>query len=223
MREGIPMTTSYHLRPLCTILLSAVTLGVGAVTQVTAGTNPDFRIVLHAKPSSFETCNGYLPLDCIGNPPTVNVPATPIAVFVLLFNYTAASGIQTAFTFGGWNPTFFLWDCGLIGCDFAPCDPPPFPPVVVVAGDFIGGCLNGPALRVLGRMFFVPGSGCISQVIPAQPNGIHLRDCTGGVDLITDPSSPRLGKICLNTGGVNACDGVVPVEATTWGQIKSTY
>src|SRR6188474_518504 len=80
VREGFLMTTSYHLRPLCTILILAVTLGVGAV-DVSAGTNPNFRIVLHAKQSSFEPCNGYLPLDCIANPPTVNVPATPIAVF----------------------------------------------------------------------------------------------------------------------------------------------
>lgn len=223
-KGGLSMTTSRHPRRLCTIFIVALALAVCAAGRVTAGTNPDFRIVLHAKPSSFETCNGYLPLDCIANPPTVNVPATPIAVFVLLFNHTAASGIQTAFTFGGWNPTFFLWDCGLIGCDFAPYDPPPFPPIVVVAGDFTGGCVTGPALKVLGRMFFVPTSGgCISQVIPDLPNGIHLRDCTGGVDLITDASSPRLGKICVGTGGVNACDGAVPVESTTWGQIKSTY
>jgi len=24
-------------------------------------------------------------------------------------------------------------------------------------------------------------------------------------------------------GGVNSCDGAVPVESTTWGRIKSTY
>lgn len=58
------MTTSYHLRQLCTILTLSATLGTLAATQVTAGANPDFRIVLHAKPSSFEPCNGYLPVDC---------------------------------------------------------------------------------------------------------------------------------------------------------------
>ena len=102
------MTTSRHLRWLCTILMVAIALGVCAAGRVNAGTNPDFRIVLHAKPSSFEPCNGYLPVDCISNPPTVNLPSTaPIAVFVLLFNYTAASGIQTAFQWPGWSPTFF--------------------------------------------------------------------------------------------------------------------
>lgn len=219
------MTTSRHLRWLCTILMVAIALGVCAAGRVNAGTNPDFRIVLHAKPSSFEPCNGYLPVDCISNPPTVNLPSTaPIAVFVLLFNYTAASGIQTAFQWPGWSPTFFLWDC-LLACDFAPCSTTMGPNAGLLEGDFIAGCVTAPALLMIGRMHFVPAgsAGCISQFIPDEPNGIHLRDCTGGVDLITDASSPRLGKICIGTGGVNACDGAVPVESITWGQIKATY
>jgi hypothetical protein len=220
------MTTSYHLRPLCTILILAVTLGVGAV-DVSAGTNPNFRIVLHAKQSSFEPCNGYLPVNCVDVPPTVNLPsAAPTAVFVLLFNYTAASGIQTGFEWPGWSLTFSLWDCGILNCDFAPCNypNPPGPMEGILEGDFIG-CVTGPALKVIGRMHFVPAGspGCISQFIPDLPNGIHLRDCTGGVDLITDASSPRLGKICVGLGGVNACESVVPVESSTWGNIKATY
>ena len=220
------MIASRHLRQLCTVLLLATALGVLAVDRAMAGVNPDFRIVLHAKLSSFEPCNGYLPVDCSSNSPAVNLPfAGPIAVFVFLFNYQAASGIQTGFEFPGWVRTFFLWDCGVLSCDFAPCDTQVGGVAYVVEGDFLNGCITAPAFAVLGRMHFVPAGqpGCISQFIPDTPNGIHLRDCTGGVDLITDASSPRLGKICVGSGGVNACDMTVAVESSTWGRIKATY
>ena len=179
-----------------------------------AGLNPDFRIVLHAKQSSFEPCNGYLPVDCTSVQPTVNVQSAPITVFVLLANYQQASGIETAFSWSGWVQTFSIWDCSGIICDPGPCNF--FPPGAsggTVAGTFPD-CVNGPALKVIGTMSFVPAgnSQCIRMVQPSSPLGIHLIDCNDEIDQITDENSPRLGRICVGAGGVNACSSVTGVD-----------
>lgn len=195
-------------------------LYLGSPTEAAAGANPDFRIVLHAKSSSFEPCSGYLPVDCLNTMPTVNVPAAPLAVFVLLYNVNQGSGLQTGLQWPGWSMTFALWDCLPI-CDFPPC--PGLDHQGVINLDFP--CVTTPGLHAFGRFFLVPAGnpGCVSQFIPGGVNGIHLRDCKGGVDIIDDPNSHRLGKICVGGGGVTGCDAVVPVESTTWGKIKATY
>ena len=79
----------------------------------------------------------------------------------------------------------------------------------------------------MGRMFFSNVTqGCIEQVQSAYSGGIAVVDCAGGIDQI-DPSDPvqkqRLGRICVGSGGHDACDRVVPVESSTWGQIRATY
>src|SRR5688572_13501738 len=72
-------------------------------TSAFAGRNPNITLPLHAKASSFEPCNGYLPVDCTGEKgsptrPTVNIPAAaPTAVFLLANNHTDLAGVQTAF------------------------------------------------------------------------------------------------------------------------------
>ena len=82
-------------------------------TTAFGGANPQVTLPLHAKASSFEACNGYLPVDCTpANPPTVNIPAAaPIAVFLFFNNYNNVAGVQTAFEWPGWSLTFGLWDC----------------------------------------------------------------------------------------------------------------
>jgi hypothetical protein len=205
-------------------LAAAILLTSLGFSPAVAGQNPDFRFVLHAKQSSFEPCDGYLPVDCTSVQPTVNVPAAPIAVFLLLANHQAASGIQTAFDWSGWVLTFAVWeDCLDIHCQFAPCWPNPPGPDHTISGTF--NCVNGPALKVIGRMHFVPAGnpGCIRQVQSPYPNGIHVLDCQNQADLITDENSPRLGRVCLGSGGVNACPAAVPVDGATWGKIKATY
>jgi hypothetical protein len=44
--------------------------------------------------------------------------------------------------------------------------------------------------------------------------------CSGDVDVI-DPQGR--GSICVDAGGYDACDPVVPVEAASWGSIKAQY
>jgi hypothetical protein len=199
-------------------------LSLGQPSDVVAGANPDFRIMLHAKMSGFEPCNGFLPLDCFMNPPTVNLPSVgPVAVFVMVHVFNELSGIQTGLQFPGWQVTYALLDCQLTICDPNPCQPIPDPNGIIIDVDF--NCDTLPGLAVIGRVFLVPAGnpGCISQWTPDLPNGIHVRDCSGGVDTIENANSLRLGKICVGSGGVTSCDDDVPVEPTTWGKIKATY
>jgi hypothetical protein len=193
-------------------------------TTAFAGQNPNVTLPLHAKPSTFEPCNGYLPVDCLGNRPTVNIPApaVPIAVFLLVNNYNAIAGVQTAFDWPGWALAFGLWDCQ--GGQLSAVTPTN--PGGATAGSITTAfnCLNGPALAVIGRMMFQPaGGGCISQVQSTFPNGCHVLGCDQSVDLIPNSQAARLGKICVGQGGVDACPPLVAVEPSTWGSIKAQY
>jgi hypothetical protein len=218
------MRRRIHPLTVTSIVSLTCALCLGSPRDVGAGANPDFRIVLHGKQSSFEPCTGYLPVDCLNNLPNVNVPAAPLAVFVLLYRVNQGSGLQTGLQWPGWTQTFSLWDClpGPI-CDPLPCQPIPHPNGIIADFDF--NCVTTPGLHALGRIFLLPAGnpGCVSQWIPDRPNGIHMRDCSGGVDIIDNPNSIRLGKICVGAGGVTGCDDIVPVEPVTWGKIKATY
>lgn len=191
-------------------------------TTAVAGLNPFATLPLHGKTSSFEQCNGYLPVDCsLSNPPQVNMPAPgPVAIFLFVNNYTRVAGVQTAFQKDpSWTFTFGLWDCqpnqlsavtpgGAFG---------PTAGTISTAFD----CLNGPALGVIGRMHFVATTGCITQVQSTYPDGNHVVDCSQGKDLID--LAQRLGSVCVGQGGHNACPAVTPVEPATWGSIKAQY
>lgn len=188
-------------------------------TTAFAGQNPQVTLPLHAKASSFEPCPGYLPVDCRAVQPTVDVPAgAPVAIFLFVMNYNSVAGVQTAFQ-TSWTFTFGLWDCqpGQLN---AVTPAPPFGPTGGTITTAFN-CLNGPALGVIGRMFFIPSTGCIEQVQSSYPFGIHVLDCAQGIDQITQ--APRLGKVCVGQGGVNACEPLVAVEPATWGSIKAQY
>ena len=192
-------------------------------TMAFAGANPSITLPLHAKASTFEQCNGYLPMDCSqANPPLVNVSPQPIAVFLFANNYANVAGVQTAFDWPGWQLTFGLWDCqpGQLSAVT------PVNPGGATAGSITTAfnCANTGALLVIGRMHMVPTTGgCISQVQSTFPFGIHVVDCSQGVDQIPDSQQARLGKICVGSGGVNACAPVSAVEPATWGSIKGQY
>lgn len=195
-------------------------------TTAFAGLNPFATLPLHGKTSSFEPCTGYLPVDCRigGIRPTVDIPAGPVAVFLLVNNYANVAGVQTAFLPGpAWTFAFGLWDCQVGQLSAVT----PVPPFGATAGSITTAftCLNGPALGVIGRMMFAnAGGGCIEQVQSSYPNATHVLDCAQGTDPI--PLGARLGKICIGppgSGGVDACDPITAVEPATWGSIKAQY
>ncbi len=188
-------------------------------TTAFAGQNPEVTLPLHAKTSSFEPCQGYLPVDCRANQPNVEVlPGAPVAIFLFVMNYNSVAGVQTAFQ-TNWSLIFGLWDCqpGQLN---AVTPVAPFGPTAGTITTAFN-CLNGPALGVIGRMFFSPTSGCIEQVQSSYPFGIHVLDCAQGIDQIAQ--APRLGKVCVGPGGNPACNPLVAVEPATWGSIKAQY
>jgi hypothetical protein len=76
---------------------------------------------------------------------------------------------------------------------------------------------------VIGRMSMRTGpQGCLTQATPAHPCGIHVVDCQFGIDEM-QPWEGRLGAICVETGGIDACDLIISVEPTTWGAIKHSF
>ena len=196
-----------------------------AASSAFAGANPNFTLPLHAKVSSFEQCNGYLPVDCLGVRPVVEVETgQPITVFLMVANYAELLGIQTAFEVDpSWTFTFGLWDC-----QYAPNENPPQPPFGPTSGTItaVFNCVTSGELLPIGRMTFVSGTGCVGQVESAYPSGTWALDCQQQFDRIL-PNEPgqaaRLGKVCVGTGGQDACDRVTPVAAATWGRIKATY
>ena len=194
-------------------------------TTAFGGANPYVTLPLHAKPSSFEPCFGYLPVDCEGVRPTVNIPsAGPIAIFLFFYNYTGVAGVQTAFVWPGWSLTFGLWDCQSGQLSAVTPVNPGGPTAGTITTAF--NCVNGGALAVVGRIHLVPAGapGCVSQVQSSFPGGINVLDCAQGTDQIPDSQALRLGKICVGQGGVDAC--LVPhtaVESSTWGSIKAQY
>jgi hypothetical protein len=187
-----------------------------------AGDNPHFTIPLHAKASSFEPCNGYLPVNCLDVRPTVEVASgQPVAIFVFVMNHTKIAGLQTAFEVDpSWTFAFGLWEChGLY--EFPPY--PPFGPSAGTISLAFNQCVTSAALEPLGRMFFVPGQGCIGQIQSSFPFGIHAFDCSDEIDRILPGDEARLGRVCVGPGGRDACERVVAIAATTWGLIKATY
>ena len=215
------MVTNSAARELVIAGCTALILGTAALSPVEAGENPNFTIPMHAKPSMFESCDGYLPVDCLAVQPVVNVPQhTWIAIFVFVSNYNRLAYLQPGFQWpADWTWAFGLWDCQ--------------PGIGKIFGDaatHIGGsyafnqCLEGPALTILGRLFFQSGaSGCFRGWQPPYYQGFHAGDCSDVPDLIPDSDSPRIGRICVESGGNSACEPATPVAGATWGAIKASY
>src|SRR3990172_11743375 len=128
------------------------------------GPNAQFTLPLHVKPSGFEACQGYLPVDCMGTRPTTQVGAGPAAIFLFVNNHQQIAAVQTAFEWTpGWNLNFGLWDCQPGQLFAHQVENPGGPTAGTIATAF--NCLNSPALAVIGRIHMIsPGSGCVRQV-----------------------------------------------------------
>ena len=201
-------------------------LATCAATAAVAGLNPNFTLPLHAKVSSIEPCDGYLPVDCRTVLPNVSAPAGgPVAVFLFVSNYAELSGVQTAFQVdGSWIFLFGLWDCQPVQLNARTPAPPFGPTAGSIAIAF--NCLPGPLLAVIGRMFFMlntNANGCLEQVQSSYPFGICVIDCQLALDQILSGQETRLGKVCVGAGGYDPCVQATAVEAATWGRIKAQY
>jgi PKD repeat protein len=194
-------------------------LPFGKRAAETPGTNPFATLPLHAE-SGCGDCS--IPIDCLGLRPTVNIlPNTTTSIHLIAANFNALAAVQTAFE----------WDSGwtLLGSFFA-CVPGqvtavvPVPPGGATAGTVATtfNCVTGGSMLVIGRLLMISGAtGCLNQVQSSYPGGIHVVDCNFGSNSIT--SAALLGRICVGSGGYDACVPVIPVRPATWGQVKATY
>ena len=192
----------------------------GALRLAAAGDNPSFTLPIHVAYGFFSDCSGYLPVDCLTNRPTVNIVGNVNAsVFLSVANYQNINGVQAAIE---WSPSW-SWAFGIFDC--LPGQRLEFSPTGNTAsGATVFDCVNGPALAVFAMIFFqVGGSGCVQFTQPQDPLGIFVQDCQGEIDQILEMGSPRLGRVCVDAGGVDACDPLEPVESVTWGAIKASY
>jgi len=191
-----------------------------------AGANPNFTLPLHAKASQFELCDGYLPVDCLGVRPTVQLESgQPVAVFLLVANYTQLAALQTAFEVDpSWSYLFGLWFCPPTYGDFPPV--PPFGPTAGNLSCRFFNCVTNGQLLPIGRMHFISGTGCVGQIESSFAMGTWAMDCQQELDQIF-PNEPgqaaRLGRVCVGPGGHDACEAATPVAPATWGRIKASY
>jgi hypothetical protein len=207
------------------LALSSLFCALAATPPAQAGDNPHFTIPLHAKASQFEQCTGYLPVNCLDVRPTVEIPSgQQVTVFVLVRNYTMLAGVQTAFEVDpSWTYFFSLWRCQPGGGPGPPTSPvPPFGPIYGQA-TAVFECVTGGELLAIGQMYFISGQGCVGQVQTSAPSGICALDCDNEIDQILPGEEARLGRVCVGSGGRDACEQVVPVASATWGLVKATY
>jgi hypothetical protein len=206
------------LKKALAMALMALMVSTGAF----AGLNPEITLPLHFKAVSFAQCGDFAPVDCEANRPDLNAITGTGTAFLLANNYTSLAGVQTAFDFGGWTLMFGLWDCQVGQLNAVTPANPGGPTAGTITTAFTP--LTTGELAVIGRMvFLIPATGCLSQVQPTYPFGIHVVDANVENDQILDENSGRVGKLCVGAGGIDACDPVTSVEPATWGSVKAQY
>lgn len=187
---------------------------------VSSGPNANTTLVLHAVQASFGVCE--IPDPCVAPAtPLTNVePGGPYTIYFLLRNYHDVSAVQFALDWPlDWNFAFGVWDCtsGCI-CETFPWRPGPLYGVYTCCFN----CVTGGASLVLGRMSFSTlTTGCMDVIEPFSPLRTSVLACDfSQVDPILQENR---GRVCVGTGGVDACMNAVPVSNSTWGRIKDSY
>jgi hypothetical protein len=175
-------------------------------------------LVLHGSDAAFMPCTP-IPFDCTAGP-TIDVTgfSTGCAVWLCLRNYDSLVGMQCAFD-TAWVLQFGQWDCqgsqvnGTV----------PAAPFGETAGTIATAfnAISGGTLAPVGRMFFVaPASGCLDIIESSFPFGTHVVKADNTPVPVVESNR---GRLCVGAGGIDACEGLIPVEPATWGNIKSQY
>ena len=204
-----------------TLALVAILVAVNPSWAV----NEDATLVLHAVPQfpSFCSSPGDPCADGTLNLDTSTAAEYP-SVFLLARNHDSLRAVQTAFEWTGFTMFTQGWSCQtnqLDGYVNANSNGGPIDGALVTTFDNV----FGPETTVIGFMQFflvgiIPGS-CVRQVECGYANGTHVLSEL----LITTPVAPaNRGSVCAGPGGYDACEpAVIPVESTTWGDIKGQY
>ena len=183
----------------------------------TAATGAATTIPLHVIPGLGQSCEEAGDPCATG---TINLTlelGEYSTVIVYLKDYGTVSYLQTAFSW----PADWQW-AGAILCQPGLGGGPygPGPGIGTLSANFLN-CLTGGVIRPVARFFLLPLSpGCVEQVESSYPYGTHIVTCDGK---ILPVGAAYRGSVCAGSVGTNVCDGPVPVEATTWGAIKSQF
>jgi hypothetical protein len=200
-----------------------------AIAAPAQASNEETTIVLHAYRFG-DTLNcqaGLGQFDCSeSSPPRVNIlPGDVVAVYVFLRNYDDACGLIYRFAVDGKQGVEPWGDWTIWGSSFG-CQPNqtgingpnPHDGELITSFD----CVTGGGLELLGFIFLMAGThGClgIEESEVYFPSGVMDRNSR-----TTAVAPGNRGRVCIGTGGHDACEPLtVPVEETTWGQIKRLY
>jgi hypothetical protein len=167
-----------------------------------------------------------------------------IAICLLVRNYEEVAGLQTAFDWGDWQFLRGQWDCRPNQVVSNTPEHPGGPEHGTISTAF--DCIEGGETAVIGFMYFLAGTDCLTQLESSHVGGTHVLD--GDLSTATAVQAIAWGAICSGPGGYDACEPVVPfaglgtfvngsplvalaqsvecvvpVETTRWGMIKSVY
>jgi len=193
--------------------------------------NENTTIVLHAQDWSHGwSCQAWVgTVDCETLPPTVNIESGQQAlVTVFLRNYEDVAGVHYRFAVDGgsgpttWSDWTFLFssagDCGLMN---QTTSWPPTPANGNWSTTF--NCITGGTFQPVAYLVFAAvGTGCLGiEESDLGPSGVESCDWP---PVLTSVAPENRGRICVGSGGYDACDPVTtPVAPATWGRIKSQY
>lgn len=201
-----------------------LTVVAGAVVSqaATAGPNANTTLVLHAVQTDFGICEIDDPCEPAPGQPLIEIhaPGEWHTIYMLARNYDNFACLQCAFAWpSDWTLIFHLEGClpGQLGSDVGPTGSGPLNGAFAACSN----CITGGASAVVSRLYMIPGTGCLELIEPAYPFGTHVESCQQEIDPIPEVNR---GRVCVGPGGINTCEPTpVPVESSTWGNIKEQY
>ena len=184
--------------------------------------NESTTLILHAS-SELVACevpqlNG---LNCVSQLPVTDVTgmAHP-EIFLYVRNFDSMAGVQCAFQWpASWTCLSNSWDCQANQLAVVqPCvSGPGFGNLATAFDPILGG-----VMAPIGMLIFGPATtGCLDIIESIYPGGT----CILSANQIITPIAPsNRGRVCAGPGGYDACNpAATPVEAASWGRIKSSY
>ena len=193
------------MRRVAAILVSWIFVSSMVLIVPTIGLaddNAQTVLALHAVVSDAGVCGIEDPCG-EGRSPNVEVEVgARIAVYLLLYNYHAVAGVQTAFEWQPWTFLFGIWDScrgnQVVGTT-------PREPGGVLDGTLTTAfdCIGGGTTAVVGILhFLVTAPGCLLLIDSDLPFGTHIVDHE---HTVTPVFPENRGTICAGHQGVDAC------------------
>ncbi len=203
------------------LVAGALTVVLAFSVRTALGANENLTLVLDARPTNIGPCSG-VPGVCDGVDPVTQVVPQESYYFRMIVRNIDAELYAVLCAFD-WDPSWTFvasaWCSGVSSGEVSPYGPGPMEGSLdatfdcipagstVVAAWLLMSSGHRGCLEIIESTFF-PICG-LASIECAQP------DCT--------PIRPdNVGRVCVGPGGYAPCEPVVvPVEAASWGRIKS--